>query len=208
MDHFSTAYGGILVIDFQPSVRVEKLPARLGTFVLGDSHEPKDTKRILARVKEGVLRIVKKLAGVDSAFSLQTASTADCVSFRPHLTSEENELLAGTLRNREITREARRLLSETNVDGRRLGVLLNDHQDVLRDVLNISTPKIDRMLEAACAAGAYGGKINGSGGGGCMFAYAPVDPAAVAQAIEREGGTAYVVTCDEGTRVEPAGGGV
>lgn len=205
MDHFSTACGGILSIDFQPAVRVERLPAALGTFVLGDSHEPKDTKRILARVKEVVLRIAQRLARVDPAFSLQTASPADRASFGHHLTPEEDELLAGTLQNREITREARRLLSEENVDGGRLGALLNEHQTVLRDVLRISTPKIDRMLEAACAAGAFGGKINGSGGGGCMFVYAPENPAAVARAIEGAGGTAYVVSCDEGSRVEPAG---
>ena len=41
------------------------------------------------------------------------------------------------------------------------------------------------MLDAAMDAGAYGGKINGSGGGGCMFAYAPKDPEVVAEAIKR-----------------------
>jgi len=30
MDRYSTAFGGILAIDFQPEVRVERLPARLG----------------------------------------------------------------------------------------------------------------------------------------------------------------------------------
>ncbi len=33
-------------------------------------------------------------------------------------------------------------------------------------------------------AGAYGAKINGSGGGGCMFAYAPASPEKVKAAIE------------------------
>jgi galactokinase len=92
------------------------------------------------------------------------------------------------------------------VDHRQLGILLNRHQDVLRDVLKISTPKIDRMLDAALGAGAYGGKINGSGGGGCMFAYAPDNPDEVAEAVEREGGASYVIYADEGTRLEPPGG--
>ncbi len=206
MDHFSTAHGGILAIDFEPAVRVERLPARLGTFVLGDSHEPKDTKGILARVKMGVLRIAKKLAQQDPAFSLHTVSPPELASLARHLTPEEHELLAGPLETRDLTREARRLLSTPATDERLLGRLLNDHQKVLREVLKISTPKIDRMLAAACAAGAYGGKINGSGGGGCMFVYAPEDPAGVARAIEGEGGTAYVVSSDEGTRVERAPG--
>jgi galactokinase len=73
---------------------------------------------------------------------------------------------------------------------------------VLRDNLKISTPKIDRMIEAALRAGAYGGKINGSGGGGCMFVYAPENPEAIAEAIAGAGGKAFIVEVDGGTRVE------
>ncbi len=202
MDHFSTAYGGILAIDFQPDVKVEPLRAKLGTFVLGDSHEPKDTTAILARVKEGVLQIVRKLVRDDPALSLSTISPDVVDSPALSLTPDERTLLAGTLRNRDLTREARRLLSAPDLDHHMVGVLLNRHQDVLRDTLKISTPKIDRMLASALDAGAYGGKINGSGGGGCMFVYAPEDAEAVAHAIEHEGGTAYVTFADEGTRVE------
>jgi galactokinase len=80
--------------------------------------------------------------------------------------------------------------------------LLNDCQTVLRENLKISTPKIDRMLDAAMRAGAYGGKINGSGGGGCMFVYAPENAERVARAIEAAGGKAYIVEVDGGTRIE------
>jgi galactokinase len=55
------------------------------------------------------------------------------------------------------------------------------------------------MIEAALEAGALGAKINGSGGGGCMFAYAPKDPEKVVAAIEKEGGKAYIITVDKGT---------
>ena len=58
------------------------------------------------------------------------------------------------------------------------------------------------MIAAANAAGAYGGKINGSGGGGCMFAYAPEDPERVAQAVRDAGGDAWVVQLAEGVRAE------
>jgi len=57
------------------------------------------------------------------------------------------------------------------------------------------------MLDAAMNAGALGGKINGSGGGGCMFVYAPDDPDRVAAAIARTGGTPHIVAVDDGTRV-------
>ncbi|GAG97392.1 unnamed protein product, partial [marine sediment metagenome] len=75
---------------------------------------------------------------------------------------------------------------------------------VLRDVLRISTPRIDQMLAAAMEAGAVGGKINGSGGGGCMFVYAPEQTNQVADAIESAGGKAYIVRIDEGVKIERA----
>ena len=61
------------------------------------------------------------------------------------------------------------------------------------------------MLTAAMQAGALGGKINGSGGGGCMFAYAPRNPQAVAEAIDRQGGRAHIITVDAGTQIGPVG---
>jgi galactokinase len=118
------------------------------------------------------------------------------------LNRSERTLLWGTLRNRDLTQEALALLRQPEIDDLMLGELLTEHQVVLRDILKISTPKIDRMIAAALRAGAYGGKINGSGGGGCMFVYAPKNPEAVAQAIEAVGGKAYVVHVDSGTRNE------
>ena len=70
----------------------------------------------------------------------------------------------------------------------------------LKSALEISTPKIELMLDAATNVGALGGKINGSGGGGCMFAYAPDNPEKVADAIRNVGGKAYIVKADNGTK--------
>jgi galactokinase len=203
MDQYTAAFGGLLSITFHPTVRIERLTARLGSFVLGDSGEPKDTMAILARVKNRVLGVARRLAEVDPGFSLHTAELEDVERLGTELTSEERALLIGTLRNRDLTAAALQLLREPSLDHRGLGVLLNEHQAILRGVLGISTPKIDGMLESARRAGAYGGKINGSGGGGCMFAYAPENAEAVAREIEGAGGTAYVVHADGGTRVEP-----
>jgi galactokinase len=58
------------------------------------------------------------------------------------------------------------------------------------------------MISSALDAGAFGAKINGSGGGGCMFAYAPRDPEKVAAAIEKAGGQSFIVHIDEGVKRE------
>jgi len=204
MDQYSTASGGVLYIDFHPEVKVERIDAQLGTLVLGDSGEAKDTKQILARVKNRVHEIVNQLSKGRPDFALRTLTMDRLAQWNDALGREQSELLAGTVRNHMITLEAKQLFTRQPLDHRRIGSLLNEHQVLLRDVLNISTPKIDSMLDAALGAGAYGGKINGSGGGGCMFAYAPEKPEIVAEAIARSGGKAYVVSVDAGTRVDAA----
>ncbi len=202
MDHYATACGGILVLSFHPTLQVEKLSPSLQPFVLGDSGEPKDTKSILAQVKHQVLDIVARLSARHPDFSLHTVALAELDRYTANLHQSERTLLWGTLRNRDLTQEALELLCQPEVDDLMLGELLTEHQIVLRDILKISTPKIDRMIAAALRAGAYGGKINGSGGGGCMFVYAPKNPDAVAHAIEAVDGKAYVVHIDSGTRNE------
>jgi galactokinase len=206
MDHYSTAAGHVIYLESQPQIHLEKLNPPLGTFVLGDSQEPKDTIGILGRVKFGMLDIIQKLKGVNPAFSLHESAITEAAEFKDILTKDEYILLKGNLANRDILRDALTLLhtpvnSTVPFDHVRFGQLLTDHQANLRDAQRISTPKINRMLDAALTAGALGGKINGSGGGGCMFVYAPTNPESVAEAIEHEGGKAYVITIDAGTTI-------
>ena len=78
-----------------------------------------------------------------------------------------------------------------------MGAMLTEHHHWLQ-VLGVSTPKLDALVDAALQAGALGAKLNGSGGGGCMFAFAPNRQKEVADAIERAGGKAFIVAMAEG----------
>ncbi len=52
----------------------------------------------------------------------------------------------------------------------------------------VTTPTIDRLMQAAGSAGATAGKVCGAGGGGCLFCLTPPDRhAAVAAALEAGG---------------------
>lgn len=204
MDHYATAVGDVIYLESQPAIRVRHLRPKLGTFVLGDSGEPKDTLGILKRVKFGMLDALQKIRAYHPDFDLHTAPPESAADYRHLLTADEATLLGSNLSDRDILREALTVLDTPALNDAHFGALLNKHQDNLRDAKRISTPRIDRMLTAAGQAGALGGKINGSGGGGCMFAYAPHHAEAVAEAIERQGGRAYIITVDRGTEVEPA----
>ncbi|QJW90257.1 GHMP kinase [Spirosoma taeanense] len=200
MDHYATAVGNVIYLESNPDIRLLELTPALGTFVLGDSQEPKDTLGILKRVKLGMLDIIQRITVVNPRFSLHNSAITEAAEYKDFLSKDEYILLKGNLANRDILRDALSLLQSSGpMDHVRFGQLLTDHQANLRDAQRISTPRIDRMLDASLAAGALGGKINGSGGGGCMFAYAPENPQAVAEAIQREGGKAYIVQIDRGT---------
>jgi galactokinase len=198
MDQYTTAMGNLIYIQFEPGITIESLNPILGTFVLGDSCEPKDTMGILSRCRDSRLEIIQKLKMKNPTFTIHTLGEGADIS---DLNVSEIELYKSTLENRDLLKRVLPELEKEESNHELIGQLLTDHHQVLRDVLQVSTPKIEVMMDAALNAGALGGKINGSGGGGCMFAYAPNNPEQVAEAIEKVGGKAYIVQKDEGTRI-------
>ncbi len=201
MDMYTSSVGGTIFLDFHPCIKLEKLSGKLGTFVLGDSGEPKDTTEVLARVKNPVIEIFESLKSKEPGFSVRNTFHCDIEKYKTILDNRQMNLLKATLCNYEITKEAREALNMPDVNHERIGDLLNKHHKILRDDLHISTFKIEKMIDSALKAGALGAKINGSGGGGCMFAYAPQNPQAVAESIEREGGKAYIIQVDQGVQL-------
>ncbi|MEX2117526.1 MAG: galactokinase family protein [Bacteroidota bacterium] len=201
MDQYSTALGGLIFLESDPKIRIDTLKATLGTFVLGNSHQTKDTKSILARVRGEVSDAAAATRRINPAFSFHTTHLDELREVKQRIERRQFALLEATIVNRDLTREARDLLHVKSLDHSRIGELLNEHQVRLRDVLGVSTPKIDSMIERALEAGALGAKINGSGGGGCMFAYAPENVEKVAEAVGKLG-EALIITIDEGTRRE------
>ena len=198
MDQYSTAMGHLIYIQSEPDITIESLNPNLMTFVLGDSGEPKDTIGILSRCRDSRLEILQKLKMKNPTSTIHTLGEGADIS---DLNASEIELYKSTLENRDLLKRVLPELEKEESNHELIGQLLTDHHQVLRDVLQVSTPKIEVMMDAALNAGALGGKINGSGGGGCMFAYAPNNPEQVAEAIEKVGGKAYIVQKDEGTRI-------
>jgi len=70
----------------------------------------------------------------------------------------------------QITQEARLALSQGDLD--RLGSLMNRNQALLQD-LQVSSPRLEKLITAAHEAGAVGAKLSGGGRGGNMIALVP-----------------------------------
>ncbi len=207
MDHYSTAIGNVIYLESTPVIHVEALNPQLGAFVLGDSQEPKDTLGILARCRFGMEALIKKVQSKEATFSIFDTTLDQISEYRHFLTEDEFSLLKANVEDRDILIEGKSLLSapsiaDKSIFDKKFGSLLYAHYLNLRDHKRTSTPKIEKMMNAALLAGALGGKINGSGGGGCMFAYAPNNPEEVAEAIEKEGGKSFIIHVDKGSVVE------
>jgi galactokinase len=200
MDHYCAAKGGVLWIDTRPPFAAESWDTPLNGIVLGNSLQPKATLETLGMcrrdLQEGVALLLQKFP----AFDLAKTPLEEAEPFLKELPPLPARRVRANLINRDLTLQAKETLQRGDLS--RLGALLYAHHEQLRDGLDLSTDKIERMLDAAMAAGAQGGKINGSGGGGCMFAYAPGHEEAVAEAIRREGGIPYIVNVDRGVSVE------
>ncbi len=200
MDHYASAFGGVVWIRFDDPMKFTRLRNPLGAFVLADSEQKKDTTGMLGFIKSHVLDGTAAVRRASPAFSLHGPLTPEGRTAIDGLPEDNRRLLLGTLTTRDITARGATLFQSPQFDEVAFGGLLTEQHAVLRDRLRISTPKIEAMIDAALDAGAFGAKINGSGGGGCMFAYAPAGPEKVAAAIAAVGGRPYIIRVDEGVR--------
>lgn len=75
--------------------------------------------------------------------------------------------------------------------GRSLGARMSQAQGMLRE-LGVSSPEVDRVVDAALHAGAQGAKLTGGGQGGCVIALAPdaTSAATISEAMREAGAVA------------------
>jgi len=200
MDHFTSAEGGIVHIKTKGDITVTPMNKSIeGSFILGDSLVQKDTTGVLGSVRsvatEGLELVKESLPEAE----WETVSMRQAEDILQGRADRVAKCVTGNIRNRDITRKAMELFSADVPDSEALGGLLHEEHHILSGSIGISTPKIDGMVEAAMNAGAWGAKINGSGGGGCMFAFADSEKAEdVARAITSAGGAAIKINIDNG----------
>ncbi len=202
MDHYASSLGGVVSINFDEKLKVRKLKNPLKEFVLADSLQKKDTTGMLGYIKNHVLQGVANLRKKREGFSLKNSPIQEVEDEIEKLSPDARRLLKGTLLTRDLAAEGETLFGSDVFDHARFGDLLTSQHEVLRDYLCISTPKIEQMIETALKAGALGAKTNGSGGGGCIFAYACDKAESIAEALEKTGAKVYIVHIDDGVRKE------
>jgi len=198
MDQYTSALGGIVYLDFHGVMTATPLPMALKEFVLGDSRVAKDTQKTLKRVRTAQEQGFRELENYMTFEDNFHVSAAEAEPFLAKIPPDTRPYLRAALMNHRITDEAKTELLKKSPDIGRIADLMNRHHAYLRDDLGVSHPKIDHMIEKSLAAGALGAKINGSGEGGCMFAFCPGKQEAVAEAIREAGGVPYIINIGKG----------
>ena len=107
----------------------------------------------------------------------------------------------------KLLEESRRIVEES-VDHLKaheiepLGRLMTRNQELLR-IIGVSSPEIEQAINACMKAGAYGAKLTGAGGGGCVIAVADYDKLdLVVEKLSRSFQVFKVKLGVEGARVE------
>lgn len=203
MDHYTSALGGLIYIDCREPITALPLVASLDGFVLGDTGVPKNTTGVLRASRDDTWSGIETLKQHISDFDLRRTSLAQAEEYFALMPENVQRRVQANFINRDLCQEARRLLStEGEVNHAALGALLYEHHTQLRDGIGVSHERLDKLIEASMEAGALGGKLNGSGCGGCMFAYAPGRQQEVKEAIDAAGGTGYIISVSDGVKVE------
>ncbi|MBE7439879.1 MAG: hypothetical protein HS115_15610 [Spirochaetales bacterium] len=191
---------------------VEVLPAVPGSIYLIDSGVPKDTQGILRNVSSLSRKAIEHLQNAWPDFDLHSTSLdelsrnySQSTSIQEQVSGEDYRIVYDQTINRNLCQEALRILRQNPLpeeDRVHLGSMLSEEHRLLSQTLRISTPRINTLQQKSVAAGALGAKINGSGGGGTLFAYAPGQETSVERALVSEGVRYFSVVAASGARLD------
>lgn len=198
MDHFASSFGNLLFLETAPEFCPHPLKSQLGGFVLANSGPKRCTVEDLRFVKNSSLQAFGEIKKLFPDFDSVRTSRKQITPFLASMSENGKKFLEGQLIDRDLTLQARKLLEKGKPDPKSLGKLLLSHHAILRDNLGVSTPRIEQMLEISLAAGGLGGKINGSGFGGCMYCYCPGAENAVQKALSDAGFESWKVNVSPG----------
>ncbi|CAA9199998.1 mevalonate kinase [Flavobacterium collinsii] len=203
MDHFSIGVGNIVYINTKDPFSYKIIGTNLKGLVTGVSGVPKETIGLLGEIKGNALMSIDIVKQNFPDFDLHASEVEDLDRYRNCLPDRLIPFFEAALKNYHYTKEALKEFEKPVLDLKKIGELMNLHHEVLRDLLKVTVPRIDAMINAALRAGAYGAKIVGSGGGGSIVVIAnPEKEDLVIEAILKAGALeAYAVSVDPGVRV-------
>ncbi len=203
MDQYSIGLGNVIYLETGDDFSYERMNVSLPGLIIGESGIPKNTLGLLKELKENTWLSIHKIKEADSNFDLKKAVKSDYNTYKNFVPEGLQSYFYAAISNHDITRKAYKEFKKNKIDYQKIGSLMNEHHKILKDVLKITVPKIDAMIDGALQAGALGAKIVGSGRGGSIVVLAPEGKEKeVIEGIMKAGAKdAYQVSVDSGARI-------
>ncbi|WP_298513102.1 galactokinase family protein [uncultured Kordia sp.] len=204
MDQYSISLGNIIYLETDESLAYQTIPKKLPGLIIGESGIPKDTLGTLKELKTNAILSIEKVKEFEGNFDIRKVKKNDIETYENYLIPELQPYFRAAILNYLITKEALIEFQKEVLDYKKIGDLMYQHHEILRDLLHITVPRIDNMIDAAMNAGALGTKIVGSGKGGSIVAIAAEGKEqAVIDSIKHAGAVdAYLVSIDTGASIE------
>lgn len=172
MDQFTISLGDVIYIDTSRDFSYKTIGTHLDGLILGESGVPKETIGLLGDLRGKAQDAIAQLQKTNPKFSLRNVIMDEVPTLSESISEKLRPYFYAAIKNHSITQQAVLEFEKENPDPIAIGQLMNAHHSVLKNILKITVPLIDAMIDAALEAGAYGAKIVGSGGGGSIVALA------------------------------------
>jgi len=170
MDQITIAMGGIIFIETNQEFSCYPLLGYSGVMILANSGIPKDTTGMLSKIRKHTQESFKEIQKIHPDFDPSSLSVTDIFDYERVLPEQLKRYFIAAIKNHSLTQQAKVEFDQSKTDPKILGSLMNEHHLVLKNELGITVPEIDTLIDSALGSGAFGAKIVGSGGGGCIVA--------------------------------------
>jgi galactokinase len=203
MDQFTIGLGNIIYLETGEKTTFQVFRKPLPGLIIGESGIPKDTIGLLAEIRQKTTLSIQIVQENFADFKIEESKREDMGTYLEIIPKDLITYFKAAIINHDITQRAFKEFKKVIVDLEKIGTLMTEHHDVLKNLLGITVPKIDRMIEGALNEGAYGAKIVGSGGGGSIVALAPEgkEQAIIDEIVNVGGKAAYLVSVNPGARL-------
>lgn len=202
MDQYTISIGNMVYIKTSDPFEYKTIGTILDGLVLADSGIKKETLKVLSDAKNNAQKAIECVCQQVPGFALEKIQPEEILAYHAFIPNDLRPYFYAAVQNHAITKMALCELEKDTIDKKYLGQLMSQHHKILKDILQITVPRIDAMIEAAIEAGAYGAKIIGSGGGGSIVVLAAQENTEIICKAVLKTGTkaAYPVTVAKGTQ--------
>ena len=167
MDQYTISHGKTIFLDTSND-KIKIFSKPVNYLIIGVSGESKDTLGMLSSLKSKTWEAINKVKSKVLDFDPKNIDLKKINMYLKILDEKLQPYLEAAIINYKITQKAKKEFLKNKIENQIIGKLMSEHHKLLKNNLKITTPNIDLMIDISLKSGAFGAKIIGSGGGGCI----------------------------------------